>query len=541
MYTFNNISAAWRKGAAVALTMMLGACISNDLPYPWVQPTFKTFEIATADADGYPLQSMPVEIDSAAMTITINLSEYADRQAVPLTDWSLSEGSVCLNPEVLTSPLNLEADLSVNLQLYDRTFAWTIQAEQNIERYFTVGSQIGTSVIDAEAHTVNALVPEAQPLNNIAVRTIKLAGPLATMSPDLAGQHVDFTDPVEVTVTEFGRETVWTITIEQTAVSVDLERVDAWTNVAWLYGNAQEGKANGFEYRRATDQEWTAVPAEWITVNGGSFYARLIHLEAMTDYVARATSDDEHSAEVEFTTGSIIELPNSQFQDWWLNGKVWNPWSQDGESFWDSGNRGAATLGQSNTLPMSDPTSPTGYAGAELQTKFIGVSVLGKLGAGNIFTGSYVRTDGTNGVLSFGRDYAAYPTRLTARINYTPVAITHASKTNPDFQYMLGQPDTCIVWCALGDWDEPFEVRTKPTDRQLFSPDDPGVIAYGQVQFGQSTNGYVDINVDLDYKSTSRRPKYIIVTASASKYGDYFTGGNGSILLLKWVDLQYDY
>ncbi len=106
---------------------------------------------------------------------------------------------------------------------------------------------------------------------------------------------------------------------------------------------------------------------------------------------------------------------------------------------------------------------------------------------------------------------------------------------------MLGEPDTCIVWCALGDWDEPYEIRTNPSRRKLFDPEDPGVIAYGQVQYGSATNGFIDFEAVLDYRSTSRKPKYIIVVASASKYGDYFTGGSGSVLSIDHFELKYDY
>lgn len=52
---------------------------------------------------------------------------------------------------------------------------------------------------------------------------------------------------------------------------------------------------------------------------------------------------------------------------------------------------------------------------------------------------------------------------------------------------------------------------------------------------------YVPFEVRLDYRSTSRVPKYLLITASASKYGDYFTGGNGATLWLDDLELVYDY
>lgn len=525
------------------LVASLSSCISNDLPYPWEMPSVDSFVVQQTDAEGHELTTGPAAIDSVNRMITINLTEWANIRSVKVEEITFPEGTICQDPAAFDKPLDLSKPFTFMLQRYDRTFEWTVVATQTIERYFTVASQIGTADIDPVNHTVTALVPTAQSLSSITVRSLKLAGPMAVVEPDFIGQHVDFTNPVKVTVTEFGESTEWTITIEQTDVSVDIERVDAWTNVAWVYANAEEGKTNGFEYRRADagDGEWTVVPAEWITTNGGSFNARLIHLESQTDYIVRATSDDDHSAEVEFTTGSIIQLPNSDFTQWWLNNKVWNPWDKDGDPFWSTGNTGAATLGQSNVLPMDDATSPTGYRGAKLETKFIGVSVLGKLGAGSLFAGDYVRTVGTNGVLAFGREFTQRPTAVKARIKYVTAPITDVSKSNPDFQYMKGQPDTCIVWCALADWDQQYEIRTSPSDRQLFSASDPGVIAYGQYQSGESTDGYIEVTIPLDYNATDRIPRYILLTSAASKYGDYFTGGRGATLYVESVELLYDY
>lgn len=540
MFT-SKFKSAYRALLGIVVVFALGSCISNDLPYPWVQPVFKSIEVQTTDADGHNLLAAPVVIDSAARSVTIYLTEYADIHNVRITGWTLSKGSEFVDVKVFESPLDLSAPVDVTLSMYDRTFVWSVSAVQTIERDFVISSQVGSAQFDVENHTVKALVPMEQPLDNITVRSIKLAGPLAFMEPDLNGKTVDFSKPVTVEVKEFGEVTPWVITVEQTEVSVVVDRVDAWTQVAWVYGSAEAGKNNGFEYRLASSADWIAVPEDWMTRNGGSFSACLQHLDAESQYIVRAFSDQDHSAEIAFTTGSIVQLPNSDFTEWWKDGRVWNPWSEGGERFWDTGNRGAATLGQSNSVPMESAFSPTGYAGAVLETRFIGVSVLGKLGAGNLFAGKYVRTDGTNGVLSFGREFTQRPTAVKARLKYKTAAISHASKSNPDFQYMLGEPDTCIVWCSLLDCDEPFEARTKPSDRQLFNRNESYVIAYGDFQSGKSIDDYVDVVIRLDYRATDRVPKWLLLTASASKYGDYFTGGAGATLYIERYELLYDY
>ena len=58
---------------------------------------------------------------------------------------------------------------------------------------------------------------------------------------------------------------------------------------------------------------------------------------------------------------------------------------------------------------------------------------------------------------------------------------------------------------------------------------------------GETVSAYKDFEIELDYRSTSRVPKYLLIVCSASKYGDYFTGGAGSTM---WVDdfsFEYDY
>lgn len=536
MYTFNKI----RIALAAVFVAGFSACISNDLPYPWVLPSVESVDLESEDSQGHELLLSKPEIDSVSRSIALELSEWADIENVVIYGLELSEGSTCVNPEIFAEPLNLTSPVEVELQRYDRVFTWTISAIQHIERYFEISSQIGTSEIDAQAHTVKALIPESRSLTNVVVEEIKLGGLSAVISPNLEGQSVDFSNPVEVIVSEFGRETKWVITVEQTEVSVDLTSVDAWTNVAWLYGSAEVGKDNGFEYRRVGSNEWTKVPTDWVTNNGGSFIARLIHLEAQTKYEARAYSDAERSVEVEFTTGEAPQLPNSNLQDWWKDGKIWNPWAEDGVSFWSSGNRGATTLGESNTVPLENSSSPTGYAGAVLNTKFVGISILGKLAAGNLFSGDFVKVDGTNGVLALGREFSARPTKLKVRLKYTTAPITDVGKDTPD-GIVKGQNDIGIVWCALADWNEQFEIRTNPTNRKLFSRDDAGVIAYGEFTSDQTIEDYVDVEIPLEYVATNREPKYIVITASASKYGDYFTGGRGATLYIESYELMYDY
>lgn len=514
---------------ALAPLLLLAGCIRNDIPYPRIQANFITFE-----ADD---QDRGTAIDTTGRTVTLYFGENVDVTAVRVHSYTITEGATLAGAD-LTEPLDLTKPLDVTLHLY-QDWQWTISAVQDIARHFTVEGQVGTTTIDVPGRRVVAYVSKNTPLTSVKVTSIKLGPEGSLITPDLTaeGLLVDFTHPVEVEVTAFGRTSTWTIYIQQTQSTVETVRADAWTNVAWLYGQAEAGRENGFEYRLQGDTEWTRVPDDCITADGGAFTARLIHLSPLTAYEARAFSGSEYGVTVSFTTGSAVQLPNSSFDDWWLDGKVWNPWSEGGEQYWDTGNKGATTIGASNSVPTDDTSSGQGW-GAKLETVFAGIGVLGKLAAGNIFAGRYVRTDGTNGVLSFGRPFTERPTGMKGYLKYFTAPISH---TSAGFEDIAGRPDTCIVWVALIDQDTPFEIRTNPKNRQLFDPDAPFVVAYGKIEFGQDVPSYIPFEFKLDYKSTSRVPKYILVTASSSKYGDYFTGGVGAVLYIDDLNLTYDY
>jgi len=511
--------------------MALTGCIENNIPYPHIKVNFSDFEVESSQRDA--------AIDSIRRTVTVYLTEDADISNVVIKRFRLtpSDGVWADSAQYLDG-IDLSRPLTTVLSLY-QDYPWTITAVQNIERYFTVEQQVGASTIDVPGRRVVVYVSQSAPIANLLVTSAKLGGTMAGMSPDLINRRADFTRPVKVDVTEHGRTLDWTIYVIPTDESVTTERVDAWSCVAWLYGSAEEGKDNGFEYRPKDSDAWIRLTKSQITVDGGAFTGRLTGLTPQSAYVARAYSGDDFGAEIEFTTQGTMQLPDSGFENWWLDGKVWNPWAQDGIPYWDTGNKGATTLGPSNTYPSDDTPSGTGRS-ACLETKFVGVGIIGKLAAGNIFAGRYVKTDGTNGILSFGRPCELRPTRLRGWCKYHSAPISHIG-AGTGFDNLKGTPDKGIVWVALIDSDEPFEIRTNPSNRQLFNPEAPDVVAYGKMEWDKDVTEWTRFEITLDYKSTSRVPKYLLCTASASWLGDYFTGGNGSILMLDDFELLYDY
>lgn len=506
----------------------LSSCLKNDIPYPTIEAEFISITV-----DG---QSGPATIDTKNRVVTLNLTEQVDIKNVNVTDYEVTDGAT-LSGDIL-GKIDLSRDCIVTLSIY-QDYKWRITVNQPIERYFTVDGQVGTSTIDAQAHRVVAYVPEEQGRKAVRVNTMKL-GPadVTAMTPDLVGQTVDFSSPKRVSVKYHSSEVQWTIYVETTSVQVALSEVDAWTNVIWVYGTAQEGKKNGFEYRKQGDNDWISVPESDITHNGGSFKACIKNLSATTTYEVRAVSDELASSAQTVTTEGYLTVPNFSFDDWWLDGKVWTPCAENDEPFWGTGNKGATTLGDSNSVPSDDTWDGKAGKSAELNTRFVGIGIVGKLAAGNIFSGTYKKTDGTNGILDFGRPFTGRPTKMKGHFKYKCVDISH---TSTEFAHLKGQPDTASIYIALTDWSAPYEIRTRPATRQLFDKDADYVIAYGELLSGKSVDNWTEFTIDLKYRRTDLKPTYILVVASASKYGDYFTGGNGSTLWIDDFSLEWDY
>ena len=65
------------------------------------------------------------------------------------------------------------------------------------------------------------------------------------------------------------------------------------------------------------------------------------------------------------------------------------------------------------------------------------------------------------------------------------------------------------------------------------------MIAYGQFTNGNTVNNWTSESITINYKNTELPPTHILVVASSSKYGDFFTGGVGSTLVLDNMKLIY--
>ena len=318
-------------------------------------------------------------------------------------------------------------------------------------------------------------------------------------------------------------------------VEVTMLDVDAWAKFATVrakWTTADKPAGVGFEYKRADAAEWIAVPEAAVTIAGAEYTAR-IALDSATNYVVRAVTARSQSSQKAFATERADRVPNMNFDDWFQNGKVWyaNADLSDTNYWWDSGNKGATTIGSTNPTMPEENIVIKGKA-AKLWT----TTVFGVMAAGSIYTGQFGRTISTKGAeIYFGRPYTCRPLKLTGYYNYHSGAI---DKVKAPYESMKDKQDSCHIYVALCDWTEPFTVNT--VDGKLMDFSDPGIVGFGELKTDQSTDGYQKFTIDIQYRDTAHKPTYIVLVASASKYGDFFTGSTSSVLYLDEMDFIFD-
>ena len=329
-------------------------------------------------------------------------------------------------------------------------------------------------------------------------------------------------------------------TITTDIITADALPGSIWTSKATLRAtvvNTATGTVT-FNYRKVGDEEWINTPA---TLSDGIYTADITGLTAATEYEYVVLDGTAASRVVcSFTTETKAQPENAGFENW--SGTTPLLMYGDGQNcWWDTGNHGSATMGKNVTVKGTDYKNSGDYS-AKLTSQFVGIGIIGKFAAGNAFVGQYLKTDGTDGILGFGRPFASRPKALKGYIRYIPAEVKYAKVPSNVADFPKGGTDIGSIYVAVGDWAGeaydgttwPVIVKTKTADIQLFDPTGEGVIAYGVQDWTTSTegDGLIPFEIPLDYYSLDRKPTALVLVCSASKYGDYFSGGDSTM----WID-----
>lgn len=297
-------------------------------------------------------------------------------------------------------------------------------------------------------------------------------------------------------------------------------------------------------------QQWSeaAIPAA-----KGSFTVQLTGLSENTSYeytfkTGELTGSEKHS----FTTEGRFEIPFGDMETWSLyNNKVAFPGvSYDPENydnFWDSGNHGSTSFSlAAKTLTEGSTTiKHGGEKSARLTSQFVGMMGVGKFAAGNLFAGKFGKTQGTSGAeLEFGRPYnGSHPEALEVYVHYTPKTVGY-SENDALPKNQMDQAQIFIAFAnkaAKLDTSKGYYFEPTGSTRPGY---DYEILGYGEKTFtaavgSGNTMEKVTIPVQWYDKAHSVKATHIIIVCSASKYGDFFTGGDGSVMYVDDFSLIY--
>ena len=564
------------------LTCALVACaIPDDIPYPTVETAITAITVegqCDANGSGYA----DAVIDKANRTIHLYVNDSVDithlriKHLEVVNDASVVIDSVeYLHTDTYTAtgftvagkkdPIYVNAQRAVTITLHTyQDYEWTLTVEQVMNREIEGDGQVGNAIIDPDTRVAIVYVSESQDISKIKVRKFKLGGDRGTVEPDPTREEsVDFSTHRRFYVTYGWSDLVyiWTVYVYTTAGVI--EPTAAVTSTAkgasLISGSRPNGAKVTVAYKAQSDAEWSTVAdARVKSPTATSYEVELNDLHSDTPYLYRVVIGSKIIEGGPFYFQGE-QLENSSFDNWHIEGEgkkaLYLPWGEGEEAYWDTGNHGATTVGSSNSIYGDEG----GRRYANLQSKFIAV----KFAAGNIFTGSYLETDGTNGVLSFGRPFSSRPAKMQFDFQYQTSTITKSSSwydvyeqyiDHDLFTRLKGQPDSCSVYIALGDWeperyvssfssvrvDCPYLIRTRPEAGKLHLMDmnSPNLIGLAQLTCGENVSQWTTKTLDIHYRN-NRIPTTVIVVASSSKYGDYFTGGESSLLKLDNIKLLY--
>lgn len=368
---------------------------------------------------------------------------------------------------------------------------------------------------------------------------------------------------ITVTVDPTTHEYTYTFTVSPEAVNRTTLSAGVWDRLAYLKaesvsaesGTSLEGlkfqfraKASGGE-----DSPWTDVSA---TEKEGTYTGFATGLTASTEYEYRLVNKDEVviGAAQSFTTAATdaqAALYNGNFDLWSESGSTIYPGSAEEAgnttSFWNTSNPGTtqglgAIGGAVNpTTGVQSPVHTTGegaYA-AKLQT----TNKLGVLAAASLYTGSFMGLSGMSANMEFGKPFTSRPVALRGYYMYTPQVINRVSRVPEGVEIVKDETmDQCAIFIALAK--KSFTFNNNKEEEYIDYEGDDNIIAYGELPSGAATSGdgYTEFTIPLKYKESQfgEQPTHIIIVCSASKYGDYMTGGDNSLLYVDDFSLVYE-
>lgn len=358
---------------------------------------------------------------------------------------------------------------------------------------------------------------------------------------------------------------------------------EIWATKATFHADVDptenEGATIRFAYRKTSEEEWSY--ADGVNESEGVWKAEVSGLTPETEYTYILVVNDVETGEsLNFTTEKAPNLPNASLEyvskaadSSYSYYKFYDPnCNVDGctTMFWGSGNgegadgvNGSAAMGYIITdIDKSDYKDGTQSVVCQNSTVSVGTTLLT---AGNLFVGQFRQINGMEGgVVDFGRPWSSRPTALRFWAKYTTGKINVNAGSIPSSAGLTSDDyDRAQVKVAIGNWNykayngsnknNPIGWDTGDASTFVDFYTDPSTIANGELiiqndgyQLNRAakepwtTSEWKQYTIPLDYHDLTRTDvAHIVISCSASQYGDYFAGCSSSVLKLDGFELVY--
>lgn len=326
---------------------------------------------------------------------------------------------------------------------------------------------------------------------------------------------------------------------------------DLWAGTALLSATVFGTPANAEIVCREKDGEWKHFAASSSGTN--TYSARVEGIGAGRNYEYNLVIDGKTvGTSLAFATEQGAQIPNGDMEQWSQSGNTYYPGVSASNKYWDTGNKGTTTVGgtDNNLTSKSTDVRPgtKGSYSAFLDSKV----VMGKFGAGNIFVGNFgkVVITSLSATVYFGQPFAynAKPKGVRMWVKYNCGSIDNVGSVGKN-----GDPDLTKIFCCVCNWNSAWCVDSDKADATTFSPSMENIRNCSDSRYsGVLYTAYFDTNTSnnewhelyipfekIEGADDSKGANYLVLTATCSGYGDFFTGSADSWMYIDDVELVY--
>ena len=331
---------------------------------------------------------------------------------------------------------------------------------------------------------------------------------------------------------------------------VEITSLVTWANFAVIKGKYYtKNLPSGFTVQHKSSSDWEDgfVLIRDVNTSAKTFKMMVCKLTANTSYTFRpyTTKDGGLSGTRSSKTESIVTIPNMNF-DQWGSTSVAYPYTGKNNGYWDTANEGLSALSTINITTKETSDVMKGNA-VRMESKTVTIFTVTKFAAGNIYTGDFVEvtTNPAGAKLNWGVRFTGRPVAMKGYYKYSPKPITTYDSAH---SHLKNQPDRCSIQVALADGTTSssnnsnyyYYVDTGANKFVDFSTSNKTLIAYNKIETGETITSYKSFTLPMGYRDVTKTPAYAIIACCSSYLGDYFTGGEGSVMLADEFEFIYD-